>query len=135
MQTITWSDKFNVNVQVIDDQHQQMVAMVDSLHSAAKACADKEVLQKLLIGLYEHTRTHFATEDELMKEHNYPGYAQHLHEHHVLLKHLECIVVGVSGGKSPTFRYDYDVSSDWVLIHIINSDKELGTFLNTHDIF
>ncbi|MEW8314141.1 MAG: bacteriohemerythrin [Candidatus Thiodiazotropha endolucinida] len=135
MPIVTWSEEFSVNVRIIDDQHQEMLNIVNILHTAVEKCADKETLQKLLVELYEHTKTHFSTEDELMKKHNYPGYEQHLHEHHVLLQHLNNLVEGVTGGKSPTFRSDYDVSSDWVLIHIFKSDKELGTFLNAQDVY
>jgi hemerythrin-like metal-binding protein len=135
MPIVKWSEEFNVNVKIIDDQHQQMLDIVNSLHSAVEASADKAILEKLLIELYEHTRVHFSTEDELMKKHNFPGYADHLHEHHVLLQHLDNLVKGVTGGEHPTFRSDYDVSSDWVLIHIFKSDMELGAFLNTQGIY
>jgi hemerythrin len=46
---------------------------------------------------------HTAAEDELMKEHNYPGYAEHRHVHHALLKHLENIVANISGKKFRPF--------------------------------
>lgn len=135
MPIVSWSEEFNVNVKIIDDQHQQMLDIVNGLHNAVEACAEKTILEKLLINLYEHTRDHFSTEDELMKAHDYPGYENHLHEHRVLLQHLDNLVTGVTGGKNPTFRSDYDVSSDWVLIHIFKSDKALGAFLNAQGIF
>jgi hemerythrin-like metal-binding protein len=135
MPIVEWNEEFSVNVKLIDDQHQQMLDIVNSLHTAVEASADKETLNKILIDLYAHTRAHFSTEDELMKKHNYPGYEQHLHEHHVLLQQLDNLISGVSGGKSPAFHSDYDISSDWVLIHIFKSDKELGTFLNAQGIY
>jgi hemerythrin-like metal-binding protein len=135
MPTVTWSEEFNVNVKIIDEQHQQMLDIVNSLHSAVEARADKTILEKLLTDLFEHTRTHFSTEDELMKAHNYPGYEKHLHEHQVLLQHLDNLLTGFTGGKNPVFHSDYDVSSDWVLIHIFKSDKDLGAFLNEKGIY
>lgn len=135
MPIVSWSEEFSVNVKVIDDQHQEMLDIVNNLHTAVEGSEDKEVLEKLLIDLNEHTRTHFATEDALMKQYNYPGYEGHLHEHNVLLQHLGNLVASVTQGKSPTFRSDYDVSSDWVLIHIFKSDKELGSFLNNQGVY
>jgi hemerythrin-like metal-binding protein len=135
MPIVEWSEEFGVNVKIIDDQHQQMLDIVNGLHTAVQARADNETLNKILIDLYVHTRTHFSTEDELMKKHNYPGYEQHRHEHHILLQHLDNLITGVSGGKSPTVRSDYDISSDWVLIHIFKSDKDLGTFLNEKGVY
>ena len=135
MPIVSWSEELSVNVKVIDNQHQDMLEIVNSLHAAVEKCEDNETLKKLLIDLNEHTRTHFSTEDELMKQYNYPGYVQHLHEHNVLLQHLGNLVASVTGGKNPTFRSDYDVSSDWVLIHIFKSDKDLGTFLNNQGVY
>jgi hemerythrin-like metal-binding protein len=135
MPIVEWSEEFSINVKLLDEQHQQMLDIVNSLHAAVESSADKETLNKILIDLYVHTRAHFSTEDKLMQEHNYPGYEQHLHEHHVLLQQLDNLISGVSDGKSPTFRSDYDISSDWVLIHIFKSDKELGTFLNAQGIY
>ncbi|MEW8396055.1 MAG: bacteriohemerythrin [Candidatus Thiodiazotropha sp.] len=135
MPTVTWSDEFNINVKEIDEQHQKMLEIVNNLHTAVEENRENEILNDLLIALYHHTQHHFATEEELMKKHDYPGYEQHLHEHKVLLQHLGNLVEGVSSGKNPSFRSDYDVSSDWVLIHIFKSDKDLGLFLNDHAIF
>ncbi|MES9970434.1 MAG: bacteriohemerythrin [Candidatus Thiodiazotropha sp.] len=135
MPIVSWSEEFSVNVKVIDEQHQTMLDIVNNLHTAVEENEDKETLKQLLIELNEHTRSHFATEDELMKQYDYPGYEQHLHEHNVLLQHLGNIVESVTGGKDPTFRSDYDVSSDWVLIHIFKSDKDLGGFLNKQGVF
>jgi hemerythrin-like metal-binding protein len=135
MPIVEWSEEFSVNVKLIDNQHQQMLDIVNGLHTAVEASADKEILNKLLIDLYAHTRAHFSTEEELMKTHNYPGFEQHLHEHQVLLQQLDNLVTGISSGKNPILRSDYDISSDWVLIHIFKSDKELGTFLNAQGVY
>ena len=135
MPIVSWSDEFSVNVKEIDLQHQQMLDIVNKLHAAVEACEEKENLNKLLIDLFEHTKLHFSTEDALMKKYEYPGYEMHLHEHNVLLQHLDNLISSVSNGRDPTFRSDYDVSSDWVLIHILKSDKSLGTFLNTQGVF
>ncbi|MES9992773.1 MAG: bacteriohemerythrin [Candidatus Thiodiazotropha sp.] len=135
MPIVTWSDDFNINVKEIDEQHQKMLDIVNNLHIAVEAEKEKEILNDLLTELYQHTQLHFSTEEELMNKYDYPGFEQHLHEHKVLLQHLGNLVAGVCGGKNPTFRSDYDVSSDWVLIHIFKSDKDLGLFLNDQGVF
>ncbi|MEW8506403.1 MAG: bacteriohemerythrin [Candidatus Thiodiazotropha sp.] len=135
MPIVTWSDEFSINVKELDEQHQKMLDIVNKLHQAVEECREQEILYRLLTELYQHTQLHFSTEDELMKKYNFPGFEQHRHEHRVLLQHLGNLVEGVSNGKNPTFRSDYDVSSDWVLIHIFKSDKDLGLFLNDLGVF
>jgi hemerythrin-like metal-binding protein len=135
MPIVSWSDEFSVNVKEIDLQHQQMLDIVNKLHTAVDRRKEQDFLNKLLIELFEHTKFHFSTEDTLMKKYEYPGYEQHLHEHRVLLQHLDNLIKAVTNGKNPTFSSDYDVSSDWVLIHIFKSDKDLGTFLNSQGVY
>ena len=114
----------------IDKQHRHLLQLVNDLHTAVEARIDKEELKNMLIGLAEFTRTHFATEEELMREHKYPNQKAHHKEHKLLLRHLGDLVTAVSNGKYPTFYSDYDVSNDWALVHIEEHDKPLGIFLN-----
>jgi hemerythrin len=130
-----WKDAYGVNVKEIDQQHQQLLQLVDKLHACVEACIDKDDLKNLLVELVEFTRHHFSTEDRLMQTHQYPGFAAHHREHQVLIEHLDRLVIAVSNGQQPTFYSDYDVSTDWAIAHIGEHDKALGAFLNAHDVF
>ncbi len=135
MPIVTWCDEYSVNVEEIDIQHQKMLELVNHLHSAVEACIDKNDLKTLLVDLVEFTRLHFSTEEQLMKKHDYPGFAKHHQEHRMLLKHLGYLVTAVSNGKYPTFYSDYDVSTDWALLHITDFDISLGAFLNSKNVY
>lgn len=130
MPIVTWSDEYNVNVEKIDKQHRHLLQLVNDLHTAVEKCIDKEELKNMLIELTDFTRTHFATEEQLMSKHKYPNQNAHQQEHKMLLRHLGDLVTAVSNGKYPTFYSDYDVSTDWALVHIKEYDKPLGIFLN-----
>jgi len=131
MPIVTWSDEYNVNVEKIDKQHMHLLQLVNELHAAVEERIDKDDLKRMLIELTEFTRTHFATEEKLMTKHKYPDYKPHHKEHKMLLRHLGDLVNAVSKGKYPTFYSDYDVSTDWALVHIKEYDKPLGIFLNS----
>ena len=88
-----------------------------------------------MVELVEFTRMHFSTEEQLMEKYDYPEYEEHLSEHRVLLQHMTDLVAVVSRGKYPTFYSDYDVSTDWALVHISEFDKGLGAFLNSKDVY
>ncbi|TNF95887.1 MAG: hypothetical protein EP297_11385 [Gammaproteobacteria bacterium] len=135
MPIVTWSDEYNINVEEIDIQHQQLLELVNNLHSSVEANIGKNDLKDLLIELTEFTRMHFSTEEKLMKEHDYPEYKDHHKDHITLLKHMNQLVAKVSNGKGPTFSSDYDVSTDWALVHILEHDKNLGAFLNSRGVY
>ena len=87
MPIVTWSDEYNVNVGTIDAQHQEMLKLANNLHASAESGEDKDNLHDMLSKLVDYTRMHFATEEELMKKHDYPDYRRHHKEHRILLQH------------------------------------------------
>lgn len=135
MPIVTWSDEYNVNVVEIDNQHQKILELVNNVHAAVEARINKDDLTELLIELVEFTRVHFSTEEQLMKKHDYPDLSKHHKEHKLLLRYLIDLVDAVSSGKNLSFYSDYDVSTDWALIHIAECDKGLGAFLNSKGVY
>jgi hemerythrin-like metal-binding protein len=135
MPIVTWCDEYSVNVEEIDIQHKKILELVNNLHASVENRLDKQELERLLIELVDFTRMHFTTEEQLMKKYDYPELVKHQNEHNILLQHLDNLVAAVSRGKYPTFYSDYDVSSDWALIHISETDKRLGAFLNAKNIY
>jgi len=135
MPFVTWCDDFNVNVEEIDLQHQELLELVNQLHFSVESCIEKKELEELLIELVEFTRKHFSTENKLMKKYGYPKYKKHHKEHKKLLNHMDRLIAAVSSGKQPHFYSDYDVSSDWAIAHISEYDSDLGAFLNTKKVY
>lgn len=135
MPIVTWRDEYSVNVEEIDVQHRKILELVNNLHASVENCLDKQELAALMIELVEYTRMHFSTEEKLMNKHAYPERVKHHNEHKVLLQHMDNLVAAISNEKYPTFYSDYDVSSDWAIIHITESDKHFGAFLNSRNVF
>jgi hemerythrin len=135
MPMLTWCEEFDIHVKEIDEQHQRLLELVTHLHSLVEAQAEKARLKQLLMDLLEFTHEHFATEEELMRRHDYPRFAKHHKEHKLLLRYMKLVVEGVSQGKYPTFFADYDVSTDWAMVHIEEHDRDMGVFLNARNVF
>ncbi len=135
MPIVTWCEEYNVNVGKIDSQHQKMLELVNNVHAAVEARVKKDDLMKLLAELVEYTRIHFSDEEKLMKKYDYPDLAKHHKEHKLLLRYLIDMMDSVSSGKNFSFYCDYDVSTDWALIHISECDKNLGIFLNSKGVY
>jgi hemerythrin len=92
--------------------------------------AGKPALDELLSQLLENTRTHFAYEEDLMSQHNYPGHVAHASEHNRLLQHLEDLIeLYKSGELLLSFAIVIELKG-WALVHIEKSDKPLGSFLH-----
>ena len=56
----------------VDEQHQQLFTMVNSLHDGVVAGENFQIIKEILDCLASHTVAHFQTEEELMRAVNYP---------------------------------------------------------------
>jgi hemerythrin len=135
MAVVTWEEQFSINVGKIDEQHQQLLQLVNDLHTSVEESMNMETVKAHLSALLEFARYHFEAEEELMKRHSFPNINVHRHEHLKLLTVLERLSVEVSNGKKPFFYPDADLSSDWALNHIDEHDKALGEFLNSKQVY
>jgi len=135
MAKLEWRDDYNINVRELDAQHRTMAESVNRLHTAVERHADQETVGAILDELVECTREHFATEERMMLEHGYPEYGAHMREHRDLMEQLETVRRRVTGGSGPVFSAAADFSSDWVMVHVLGSDKKLGAFLNRKNVF
>ena len=135
MQTIEWRDDFNINVAELDHQHQRLAELVNELHRAVTGGQDAREVGGILKRLLAFTRSHFETEERLMLEFDYPDFQAHKNEHDDLLDQLECVARKISGGHGPVFAPEVDVSSDWVMVHMLGFDKPLGDYLNGRDVY
>ncbi len=76
-----WEDEYSIGIRIIDEQHKELVAMLNELYEAMHAGKGREALGRVLAGLIRYTRLHFAAEEQLMRAHEYPDYERHREKH------------------------------------------------------
>ena len=130
MELIKLEDDLKLNIPEIDSQHEVLIGLVNQLHETMLQGADRAALNGLLSQLLEHTQTHFAYEEQLMSQYNYPGYEAHKSEHNRLMQHLVDLAKRYNNGELLlSFAIVLELKG-WAVVHIEKSDKPLGTFLN-----
>lgn len=85
---IQWEEGFSVGVKEIDEQHKELVAILDDLYNAMLKAKGKEILEVTLQRLTDYTAKHFAMEERLFKKYNYPEARAHKAEHDAMLRKL-----------------------------------------------
>ena len=83
MSVLQWSDDFTLGVSVMDETHQEFVALL-----AQVVQADDTRLMTLWSVLVEHTKTHFAREDRWMTDTGFTPDNCHSSQHQYVLKVL-----------------------------------------------
>lgn len=129
---ITWSDKLSVSVNSIDNQHKELVNMINDLSNAVTAGSGKgnEIIGDILKRLINYTASHFKHEESLMRTHNYPDFAKHKQEHdHLVKKVLDLQQKFESGNARMTIEVMMFLKN-WLTKHIQGTDTKLGQFLS-----
>ena len=123
MPLITWGPKLEIGIGIIDSQHRRLVDLINQLDEAITAGRGSEAVVETLQGLIDYTHTHFRTEQELLKEHNYEDYTLHCREHRIFTDQIEIYRDRLDAG---SLRISSDVMGymrGWLLTHIGSSDR------------
>ncbi len=134
MAFLSWSDQYLVHIAEIDTQHKKLFDMVNEMHDSMRAGKGNEVMGKILKGLTDYVKTHFATEERLMSVNNYPDLAKHKQEHDKLTQAALALYNDFVAGK-PVVTFELmTFLKKWLSDHIMGTDKKYGPFLNSKGI-
>jgi hemerythrin len=130
-----WDSNLETGHEKVDNQHKQLIIAVNNLMNAsAQGKGDKAVLETLDF-LTGYAVKHFAGEEQLQVDYNYPDYLNHkrLHdEFKVVVGDLTKQVME----KGPTTEMIDIVSSTvgaWLLNHIKGDDFRMAAFIKAAD--
>jgi hemerythrin-like metal-binding protein len=127
MALLDWKNEYSINNKIIDEQHKKLVDLINQLHAAMSEGKGKDILGKILEELVSYTVFHFSSEEKFMKEHNYSGYSLHKIEHDKLTKQVVEFQDNYKAGKSMVSQELLKFLKDWLVNHIIGSDKKLAS--------
>ena len=135
MEWIKWTDNYSVSVKTIDEQHKKLVVMINELYDAmSSGNKEKDILSKIIQGLANYAVYHFGTEEDWMKKFAFPGYAFHKGEHDNFVAKVSEFGEKFNKG---TVLLDVEVLKflkDWLLNHILKTDKLYTACFNQNGI-
>ncbi len=131
---LKWDTKYSVQNAEIDRQHQEWFALISGFHEALLNGAGKEILRTLLAETTQYTFRHFAHEEELMYEADYPDRQHHIFEHQELANRAREFADRFESGQNATTLEYLVFLADWVKDHTSTTDRELGQYLLIHPI-
>jgi hemerythrin len=81
MATISWDPTMSTGVDSIDDQHKQLISMLNDLLTAMSQGRGRAEVQKVLDGLGGYAASHFGHEEGCMVKYKCPAAAQNIEAH------------------------------------------------------
>ena len=130
MSFINWNDDEATLVSDVDEQHKEIIDLINDLHNLLPS-DDKETKSEKLYQLLTVLDNHFNTEEKYMKDYKFTNTFSHTQEHNKMRDKL--------------IRYKNDFNSDkvdlnleflvnvktWFHNHNLINDIKLGKFLNS----
>ena len=115
----------------MNDLHNEEIERIAKLSAVAGAGETKEVFE-LLNELISHTVKHFAQEEVLMQEANYPDYHRHKHEHDKQLMDIQSILsfMEMTNDIQSIPSYLEHTLTPWIIEHVEKWDAPASEFLS-----
>ena len=128
--SVTWNNSFSVGLDSIDDQHKALVTMINELFEACKQGvleADMAFLE-IIKGALDYAETHFADEEDLLYEANYPYLDEQKEQHEAFVAEVQKTIEEFEAGNiEPIYLARF--LKNWLLNHIAVFDKRYTPYL------
>lgn len=128
---IQWTKDLATGSAKIDMQHQMIFDRINGMLNACSQGKGRGEVKEVLAFLEEYVMTHFSTEEQLMKQYGYAGYANHRALHLEFTRQLTELKKKVEkeGIGVHTVIATNQLVVSWFVHHIRKVDTQLGSFL------
>jgi len=131
MAVIAWKEIYETGIVALDNEHRTLVAEVNKLYEAIRAKRGEDVLGDIFSMLESYTVNHFQHEERLMAEYQFPGLEEHQKIHQELIDAVQDLKQQITTGKEELAREFLKFLRKWILEHILEVDKQYGSFLQS----
>ena len=118
-----WSEKFNIGIDVIDNQHRQILDYINALEKIRATGAAREQIKDVFDDLIDYTQSHFSFEENLLAQVNYQFLPSHRSIHELFVKRLNDYRQRFDNGESVEDDL-HRLLSKWLINHIQHDDQD-----------
>jgi hemerythrin len=135
MEIIRWDKTFSVNVSRFDEEHKNIILVINRLNAAMQTNDECEKVSDALNEMTLYARTHFKAEEDYMKRFGYPEYELHKEKHREFSRTTVGFCKSVMNGN---YNIAYDLLeylNQWLANHIQRTDKKYTECFNNNGIY
>jgi len=131
---LEWDPRYTVHVADIDREHQAWFALINGVHKAVINGTGHDILRTVLAETTQYTFSHFAHEEALMSELDYPESEDHILAHQDLSRRAREFTDRLENGQSATMLEFLVFLSEWAKHHTTTIDRKLGAYVQAHQL-
>jgi hemerythrin-like metal-binding protein len=117
-----------------DDQHKQLVQMINDLHRAMKTRQGSAAVQKIMDGLVEYTVMHFGMEEKLFEQYGYAEEQEHKAIHQKLVNQVKEYQKKLRSGDPTVSITLMTFLKGWLTNHIKGTDMKYVPLMQENNI-
>jgi len=135
LRMLIWTPEMSVGVAVLDEDHKNLIAMINELHDAMQAGKGRAVFGGILERLGDYTIEHFGREEALLAATGYAALDLHHHVHEKLKADVAEIRRKFAEGDDMCLTIDtLDFLQNWLRHHILETDMRYRAHLNARGV-
>ncbi len=123
-----------VGVRAMDDQHNILMDTMIELRQAVAHGECREQISEVLERLIEFTRMHFASEEQLLEQYEFPGLAVHCVAHQRILAQILQSAHRMQHSEQIQMRPLLLMLRESYTEHVEDMDQEYGPWLNERGV-
>ena len=127
--SLQWRPDLSVGIDFIDTDHEKLVELLIELSGLLRPGETQAAALEKLDEIIDFTRQHFHLEERLMAESDYEQFDQHKQTHEILLREIVNRRQRLAAGENDARHDIMEFLEHWLVDHIVESDKHLGTHL------
>ena len=131
MAKFVWTDQLNIGIDVIDQQHRRIVEYINQLDDARDSGHTQEEIAAVLGQLVDYTLSHFAFEESMQEEANYPFSKAHKKVHDLFTQRVAEYQTRFNKGEDITKALS-SMLVTWLFNHIKRDDADYAAAIKAH---
>lgn len=125
---IIWDGKFEIGYKRIDEQHKELVNIINDLYDASRDgnilnSEVKEKFKTVLKKAIDYATYHFDTEEKIMRAVRYKSFKEHMSKHREFSNKVLEETIKYANDKNMDMEDFIVYLRDWLFNHIVYEDK------------
>lgn len=132
IELVKWSSTFACGIKLIDDQHKELLNLVNNMfnHVSGNEEQEQQFFNKIIEEAFTYIKVHFSTEEKIMIATNFSGYGAHKKAHESFISTVTKLVSEsqLTGKRFSLYSFTKFLK-EWILAHIAVVDKQYFIYL------
>jgi hemerythrin-like metal-binding protein len=133
-EVFTWLPECSVGVKEIDEQHKQLISIMNTLFNSIDDLVGEKTLKDIINQIVAYAQYHFATEEKYFDLFNYEHTEEHKASHKKLLAHVSNFLSLPHKSIKQASLDLLDYLQDWMNEHLLYEDKKYTKCFNEHGL-